>query len=489
MLFIHTPAQLAQDWTARRVDFSGYQYGPPSNPDSPHYRPLPASPPAVTGRRNDSLNDWAECRCLHCTSHGWYALSPLYRFWRAHCDWCAGAAAHRGRRPGGWVRPRELWRDAWRTDVRFFLEALRNPTRAARRLRADTARDRTEGSTTGGNPETPRPDTAHARGRDTGRKGRRGRGTTMAPAPHRASAPRPLLAAALAAAQRGWPVFPLHPGGKIPAIKHWEDQASTDPEQLTRWWDTAPYNIGIACGPANLVVLDLDTTDTPTDWGDRPVRHGREVLADLAARAGQPDPSDTLTVHSPSGGEHRYFTAPAGVRLRNTIGQLGHGLGPLIDVRAHGGAIAAAGSTVRTPGGIRRYRAHRGHPSQPRELPAWLLEALTPPPVPRRTRVRLRGSGDERFGYVRAALAGEADAITHAAPGTRAGTVFKAAAALGELVGAGVLDRQLAADTLADAASHHNGIDGWTSTEAARHIRNGLDRGIANPRQLDQQTG
>jgi hypothetical protein len=310
----------------------------------------------------------------------------------------------------------------------------------------------------------------------------------VAPSPDRAFAPRPLLAAALAAAQRGWPVFPLHPGGKVPAIKHWEDQATTEPEQLTRWWHAAPYNIGIACGPANLVVLDLDTTDTPAEWGGRRVRHGRDVLAELAARAGQPDPSGTLTVDSPSGGEHRYFTAQPGVRLRNTIGELGHGLGPLIDVRAHGGAIAAAGSTVRTPGGIRRYRAHRGRPTQPRELPAWLTEALTPPTVPQRTPVRLPAGGRELSGYVRAALAGETAAIAHAAPGTRAGTVFKAAAALGELVGAGVLDRQRATDALSEAASHHNGIDGWTSHEADHHIRNGLDRGIANPRHLDRQS-
>ncbi|MEU2257708.1 bifunctional DNA primase/polymerase [Nocardia xishanensis] len=36
-----------------------------------------------------------------------------------------------------------------------------------------------------------------------------------------------LWAVALAAAARGWPVFPLRPGGKTPAIKHWPQLAST----------------------------------------------------------------------------------------------------------------------------------------------------------------------------------------------------------------------------------------------------------------------
>jgi hypothetical protein len=34
------------------------------------------------------------------------------------------------------------------------------------------------------------------------------------------------------------------------------------------------------------------------------------VLARLAAEAGEPDPVDTYTVTTPSGGEHRYFLMP-----------------------------------------------------------------------------------------------------------------------------------------------------------------------------------
>jgi hypothetical protein len=45
--------------------------------------------------------------------------------------------------------------------------------------------------------------------------------------------PRPvtgeLLRAALEAAERGWPVFPLVPRGKKPAIERWQQRATCDP--------------------------------------------------------------------------------------------------------------------------------------------------------------------------------------------------------------------------------------------------------------------
>ncbi|WP_425302012.1 bifunctional DNA primase/polymerase [Nocardia cyriacigeorgica] len=39
-----------------------------------------------------------------------------------------------------------------------------------------------------------------------------------------------------AAAARGWPVFPLRPRAKTPAINRWPDRASTDVTQINRWW-------------------------------------------------------------------------------------------------------------------------------------------------------------------------------------------------------------------------------------------------------------
>ncbi|MDP9486217.1 MAG: bifunctional DNA primase/polymerase, partial [Actinomycetota bacterium] len=74
-----------------------------------------------------------------------------------------------------------------------------------------------------------------------------------------------LLSAALWYAGRGIPVFPLRPGSKNPAVPKREGgrgylDATTDPEQIRRWWSRWPLaNIGIPTGErSGLLVLDHD---------------------------------------------------------------------------------------------------------------------------------------------------------------------------------------------------------------------------------------
>jgi Bifunctional DNA primase/polymerase, N-terminal len=291
----------------------------------------------------------------------------------------------------------------------------------------------------------------------------------------------PRLAAALRAAQRGWPVFPVYPYSKCPAVEDWEHRATCDRDQIIRWWRRLPYNTGIACGPAGLVVLDLDAGHgpPPQPWADLGVTHGRDVLRILAARAGQPDPADTYTVASPCQGEHRYFLAPPGIELRNTCGSLGPG----IDTRGAGGTIIAAGSVRRVHGQPRRYRVTRE--LDPLPLPDWLLTALTPAPAPARPPIPLLCSPHRLDAYVRAALEGETAAVARAAPGTRAHTLFRAAARLGELIGVGVLGETTALEALLAAAPiSPSGADRFTRDEAVRHVINGIARGRRNPRPL-----
>lgn len=296
--------------------------------------------------------------------------------------------------------------------------------------------------------------------------------------------PAPRLAAALIAAGRGWPVFPLHPYSKHPAVRDWEHRATCDPEEITHWWAAAPYNIGIACGPAGLVVLDLDTARSrqpPPAWAEHGVTHGRDVLRILAEHAAQPDPADTYCVATPSGGSHHYFLAPAGRELRNTTGGTGSGLGWLIDTRAAGGAIVAAGSVRRINGTARRYRVLRD--VDPIELPPWLLTALTP--APPRVPAQLPASGARLDAYLRTVLDGETSTVARAAVGTRAHTLFRSAARLGELIGAGVLDQTVATEALLAAAAALDTPEApFTRREAAGHITNGITRGRRNPRRL-----
>ena len=73
----------------------------------------------------------------------------------------------------------------------------------------------------------------------------------------------PLLRSVLSLAERGWHVFPCVPGGKRPALRgNWQGLATTDPDRLRACWARTAYNIGVACGPSGLVVIDLDTPHT-----------------------------------------------------------------------------------------------------------------------------------------------------------------------------------------------------------------------------------
>jgi hypothetical protein len=69
-----------------------------------------------------------------------------------------------------------------------------------------------------------------------------------------------MLEAALRYASWGWPVLPLQPNSKTPATAHGVHDATTDPEQIHKWWGRQPdCNIGVAAGKgSNLSVFDVD---------------------------------------------------------------------------------------------------------------------------------------------------------------------------------------------------------------------------------------
>ena len=137
-----------------------------------------------------------------------------------------------------------------------------------------------------------------------------------------------LLNAALAAADRGWFVLPLRPGDKPPALhgerrctglgdcayghRKWEQRATTDRARIERCWRAGLFNVGIATGPSGLVVVDLDLPK-PTYSADTP--SGVTTFHALCERAWDAVP-DTYRMRTASGGQHLYFTPPAGVRLQ-----------------------------------------------------------------------------------------------------------------------------------------------------------------------------
>lgn len=288
-------------------------------------------------------------------------------------------------------------------------------------------------------------------------------------------ADRSPLKAAYDAADRGWSVFPLVPGGKTPAIRAWEEQASTDRRQIFRWWGrNLRMNIGVAAGKSGLLVVDLDQAggDTP------PMRfagasNGRDALAILATEAEAELPTSTYTVETP-GGSHLYFRAPEGPTWRNSVGALGW----KIDTRCHGGYVVGAGS--HRPEGL--YHVTNSGPVA--DLPGWLLEALTPPPVAEHDPMRLPVV--QAGAYVRAIVEGEATDVANAQIGTRHHSLLKAARTLGRLVAGGELAEHEARAALLGAGHRHLGVDGFTELELTRTVEDGIAYGMQLPRRISR---
>lgn len=289
-----------------------------------------------------------------------------------------------------------------------------------------------------------------------------------------ASAPTPSITASLLVA-RGFALFPLRAGSKLPAVaRDWEHLATTSMTRLRRLSSDPQANYAVACGPSNLVVIDLDVAKEAQAAPGEPT-HGLEALRALADGRELPR---TFTVGTPSGGRHLYFRPPVdGPALRNTVRRLG----PLIDTRGVGGYVVAPGSRV--DGVV--YEILQDAPIA--ELPAWIGTLLRPlearpaagEPLPLATAL---GPVGARLGgaYARSALEREAARVESARVGTRNDTLNRAAYSLGTLVGSGVLDQATVEAELTRAAL----AAGLDARETAGTVRSGLTAGMARPRRL-----
>jgi hypothetical protein len=199
----------------------------------------------------------------------------------------------------------------------------------------------------------------------------------------------------------------------------------------------------------------------------------------VCADAGEVPPLDTLTVTTWSGGTHLYFTAPAGVELRNTEGGKGRGLGWGIDTRAHGGYVLAPGSTV--DGVV--YTVTHDVPVAP--LPPWLVDRLTPAPLPAvpAKPVRVASTG-RRERYLRSAIEAEVARVTGAPRGQRNSCLYAAALALGQLVAGGEINESDIRAALLGAAAKHISVRAFSTREAEHTISNGLRQGANRPRRV-----
>jgi hypothetical protein len=179
--------------------------------------------------------------------------------------------------------------------------------------------------------------------------------------------PGPLLAIAQAWADRGVHVLPIRPGGKTPLTRHGVHDATTNPEQLRRWWMRWPdANVAIATGAPGPDVLDVDVRGNGSGWPSQRRLREAGILSEGAPLA-----------VTPSGGAHLYFV---GTNQRN---------GSLTDVhldfRSTGGYVLVPPSFVTTETYAGAYRWERGgRPTAALDWNAITTQLRPPAPTPER---------------------------------------------------------------------------------------------------------
>jgi hypothetical protein len=271
-----------------------------------------------------------------------------------------------------------------------------------------------------------------------------------------------LLRAAQWYARRGLHVHALCPRAKTPATPHGLHDATTDAAAIAAQWSDPTRNVAIATGPSGLCVIDVD--------GDV----GAESLAMLEAEFGPlPITPEALTPR----GRHIYFA-----RGDHRIGDSTSKLAPKIDVRAAGGYVLVPPS-VHPAGRVYRWRKHRGiHEVGLAPLPLWIAEALekreperSAPPT-----ITAPSNGERYTNYSLAALAAECKQVATAPEGTRNATLNRAAFAIGQLVGARLLDDGLARGALIEAGR----AAGLSMREAMTTANSGLTAGMREPRRV-----
>ncbi|MDX3433931.1 bifunctional DNA primase/polymerase [Streptomyces sp. ME01-18a] len=306
-------------------------------------------------------------------------------------------------------------------------------------------------------------------------------------------------------AANGWPVLPLAAGRKTPAGNcrtcretthrpqdcpchpagkwcHGFYAATTNPDLLHAWWRNNPtLGVGISCGPARLVVLDIDAHSAEVPARNRllpgiPIHEsvnldglasGFDTIALLAALRGEKSPADddsTLRVRTPSGGLHVWYQIPDhGPQYKSSVGSSPKvALAWQVDIRATGGYIV----TPATQTAVGSYQA-LGTARLPAPLPSWLANELqrtghtvnsapAPQPVPRPSRTIPTAERAYRF---LAPLLTEVEACAVSPEGTAfTEKLNRAAYTAGGLVAAGYLERDQAHHLLiavADAVRPH----------------------------------
>jgi Bifunctional DNA primase/polymerase, N-terminal len=237
----------------------------------------------------------------------------------------------------------------------------------------------------------------------------------------RGPAPGPMLVSALAVAEAGLRVIPLKDRSKVPRLRAWQKNGTTDRKTIEGWFRQYPgSNLGICTG-GGFIVLDVD-----------PKNGGAEALAKLIEEHGALPP--TAEVRTGSDGSHYFFRVEPDARIGNRV----H-FRPGLDIRGEGGQVVAPPSVHPETG--REYRFVR-HPAEGiAPAPAWLIDILaeeaTPPTAKKARRPSGRPPGNGRKGDVPRLVEEMRRKFPIPGPGRRHGLMTRV---VGSLVGQGYTD-------------------------------------------------
>jgi putative DNA primase/helicase len=287
---------------------------------------------------------------------------------------------------------------------------------------------------------------------------------------------------------------------------------------ITSWWTSnASFGVGVACGPAGLVVLDVDAHSAvlpdrsrvlpgigiPEQVDLTGMSSGFHTLQLLSALRGLPSPAldtGTLRVRTPSGGLHIWYRPAPGQAFGCSTGSGGGraALGWQVDVRAHGGYIIAPGTTTEAGTYLPVDDIHL-----PAPLPAWVAAELARTGhqttehsaarsrvgyvVPQRGRQAVTAAGGHEGSAVRAlaTVLAEVTDCAHVPEGAGFNDKLnRAAFTAGGLVAAGLLTHAQAEQLLQEAADAARPGEGQRSRST---IGSGLAAGATRP--LPPETG
>lgn len=321
--------------------------------------------------------------------------------------------------------------------------------------------------------------------------------------------------AALQYARRGWPVFPCRehdgdvyqrrnrkgeledhtPRAKQPYVTTGLKAATTDEEQIKRWWKQWPHAmIGLPLGAVtrqgdSFFALDFDPR-IDAETGEEFTLEKLKVA--LEAQMGCALPG-SLSVRTPSGGVHVYLKQPkTGDEIRNRGNLPDH-----VDVRGRGGYVIAPPSRIVEPSenaSVGQYRWLHGRVDEPvADAPDQLVQILRdrgrrPTSDTAAQSPRPRPSGDQVDDAVRkyglSALDGECRLVRSAGSGKRNAQLNESAFAVATLVAAGAIDAGIARSSLEAAARDNPGRD--SDAQLTATIDSGWTAGIAQPRDLEE---